>query len=96
MQVASLSICDIGVRSPDLIQKLPVHGELLEPGAVVSEPGIRPILPEVAIQCEDLLVLIHWTHGANSHVHLNFQRHAAQAGADLTIVAVGEQGVKNA
>ncbi len=39
VQVALLPVDDVGVRPPDLVQELPVHGQLAQAGGVVAEAG---------------------------------------------------------
>ena len=34
-------------------------------------PGVCPVLPEVAVEGEDLFLLVHWTHRPNHQVYVN-------------------------
>ena len=44
VEVALLPVDNVGVGTPDPEQELPVHGQLSQPGGIVAEPFVPPVL----------------------------------------------------
>ena len=83
MEVGVLAVEEEGVWAPDLVEELPVHGELRQVGLVEGEARVGPVLAEVAVEGEPLVVLLHWPHRPDENVHLEMEGEDGPVAVDL-------------